>query len=106
MEKAGSDLNVYTTAATVADMDVLRHAFGVQRWNLAAISYGSLVALHAMRVAPASIRSVILNSPYPPNSVTWAEQASSAAAAYTAIDSECAPQPACRTRFGVLIPTL
>lgn len=106
MEKAGSDLNVYTTAATVADMEVLRHAFGVQRWNLAAISYGSLVALHAMRVAPASIRSVILNSPYPPNSVTWAEQASSAAAAYTAIDSECASQPACRKRFGVLIPKL
>jgi pimeloyl-ACP methyl ester carboxylesterase len=49
---------------------------------------------------------VILNSPYPPNSVTWAEQASSAAAAYTAIDNECASQLACRKRFGALIPKL
>lgn len=106
MEKAGIDHNAYTTAATVADMEMLRTAFGVQRWNLAAISYGSLVALHAMRTAPASIRSVILNSPYPPNSVTWAEQASSAAAAYTAIDTECSLQPACRKRFGALVPKL
>jgi pimeloyl-ACP methyl ester carboxylesterase len=103
---AGLDHNAYTTAATVADMEALRRAFGVQRWNLAAISYGSLVALHAMRTKPESIRAVILNSPYPPNSVTWAEQASSAAAAYTAIDNECASQPACRKRFGALIPKL
>jgi len=106
MEKAGIDHMAYTTAATVADMEALRKAFGVQRWNLAAISYGSLVALHAMRTTPASIRSVILNSPYPPNSVTWAEQASSAAAAYTAIDKECALQPACRKRFGAIVPKL
>ena len=99
-ERAGFDVDAYTTAATVADMEWLRKAFGVRRWNLLSISYGSLVAMHAMRTTPASIRSVILNSPYPPNSVTWAEQASSAAAAYQAIDRECASQPACRERFG------
>lgn len=106
IERAGLDHEAYTTAATVADIEVLRGAFGVQRWNLAAISYGSLVALHTMRTAPSSIRSVILNSPYPPNSVTWAEQASSAAAAYTAIDNECASQPICLKRFGQLVPKL
>lgn len=106
MGRAGLDHNAYTTAATVADMEVLRRAFGVAQWNLASISYGSLVALHAMRTHPGSIRSVILNSPYPPNSVTWAEQASSAAAAYTAIDRECASQPSCRKRFGAIVPKL
>jgi pimeloyl-ACP methyl ester carboxylesterase len=106
MERAGLDHTAYTTAATVADMDLLRTALGVKRWNLAAISYGSLVALHAMRASPGTVRSVILNSPYPPNSVTWAEQASSAAEAYTAIDRECAAQPSCQKRFGTLIPKL
>ncbi len=106
IDHAGLDHNAYTTAATVADMEALRRAFAVQRWNLAAISYGSLVALHAMRTQPASIRSVILNSPYPPNSVTWAEQASSAALAYTAIDHECALQSSCLKRFGALVPKL
>lgn len=106
MKNAGIDHTVYTTAATVEDMEILRRAFAVKRWNLAAISYGSLVALHAMRRAPTTIRSVILNSPYPPNSVTWAEQASSAAAAYNAIDAECSAQPLCRERFGEIVPKL
>ena len=106
IERTGRDHTAYTTAATVADMEALRSAFGVRRWNLAAISYGSLVALHAMRASPASIRSVILNSPFPPNSVTWAEQASSAAASYTAIDHDCERQPSCRKRFGALLPKL
>lgn len=90
LDKAGADLDAYTTSATVSDLEILRQAFGVNKWNLMSISYGSLVAMHAMRTWPNSIRSVILNSPYPPNSVSWAEQASSAAAAFTAIDRQCA----------------
>ena len=105
-EAAGMRIEDYTTAAIVADLDQLRRAFGVESWNLLSVSYGSLVAMQAMRGNSAHIRSVILNSPYPPNSVTWAEQASSAAAAYHAIDRECAAQPACRSRFGGLVPKL
>ncbi len=104
--QAGGDLEAYSTSATALDTETLRHAFRVKQWNLMSISYGSLVALHAMRISPQSIRSVILNSPYPPNSATWAEQASSAVAAYTAIDRLCAPQRACRKRFGALVPKL
>ena len=100
------DLAAYSTDATVRDMEALRQAFGVQKWNLLSISYGSLVAMHAMRTHPDGIRAVILNSPYPPNSVTWAEQASSAAAAYAAIDRACAAQPDCHGRFGALVPKL
>ncbi|HEV2043780.1 MAG TPA: alpha/beta hydrolase, partial [Sphingomicrobium sp.] len=100
------DLDAYTTSATVLDLETLRRAYAVKQWNLLSISYGSLVALHAMRVSPQAIRSVILNSPYPPNSITWAEQASSAAAAYAAIDRLCARQTACRTKFGALVPKL
>ena len=105
-EAAGMNLAAYTTSATVADLEPLRKAFGVRSWNLMSVSYGSLVAMHAMRANPAAIRTVILNSPYPPNSVTWAEQTSSAAAAYHAIDRDCAAQPACRERFGALAPKL
>lgn len=104
--QAGGDLEAYTTSATALDMETLRRAYRVEKWNLMSISYGSLIALHAMRISPQSIRSAILNSPYPPNSVTWAEQASSAAAAYTAIDRLCSTQPACHKRFGGLVPKL
>ena len=100
LDKAGIGLGAYSTAATVADVETVRKAFGVEQWNLLAISYGTLVALHTMRMHPHTVRSAILNSPYPPNSGTWAEQASGAASAYQAIDRACAEQPACRTRFG------
>lgn len=104
--KSGFALDSYSTATTVEDIEHMRKALGIPQWNLLSISYGSLVALHAMRTHPQTIRSAILNSPYPPNSVTWAEQVSSAAAAYQAIDRACAANPKCKARFGALIPKL
>lgn len=106
LEKAGIDLGAYTTAATVADMEVVRKAFGVERWNLVSVSYGTLVALHAMRMHPQTVRASILNSPYPPNSSTWAEQATTTAAAYQAIGRDCAAQAACAARFGDVVAKL
>lgn len=106
LERSGIALDAYTTRATTADLEALRQAFDIDRWNLLSVSYGSLVAMDAMRTYPDSIRSVILNSPYPPNSVSWAEQASVAAGAYAAIDRSCAAQPKCRERFGALVPKL
>ena len=106
LEQAGVDLQPYSTASTVADIEALRQAFKVDKWNLLAVSYGTLVALHLMRTHPRTVRSAILNSPYPPNSVTWAEQASSAAESYQAINRACSAQPACRMTFGDLIPKL
>ena len=100
LDAQGVDLGAYTTRATVADMEVLRKAFGAPQWNLAAVSYGTLVALDAMRVHPASVRSAILNSPYPPNSAAWAEQATSTSEAYRAIGRACSAQPACARKFG------
>ena len=100
LDAQGIDLDAYTTRATVADMEVLRQAFGAQQWNLAAVSYGTLVALDAMRTHPASVRSAILNSPFPPNSIAWAEQATSTAEAYRAIGRACSAQPTCARRFG------
>ncbi|MGZ8281978.1 MAG: alpha/beta hydrolase [Allosphingosinicella sp.] len=103
---AGADLNHYSTPNTVADMEAIRSAYGIDRWNIVAISYGTLVALHAMRTTPEAIRAVILNSPYPPNSVAWAEQVTVTAAAYEAIDRSCRAQPVCSEGFGPLIPKL
>lgn len=106
LRRAGIDLGAYTTDSTVRDIEALRAALGARQWNLWSISYGSLVAMHAMRTHPRTIRSAILNSPYPPNSVTWAEQAVSTAEAYQAIDRSCSRQPACLERFGALMPKL
>ena len=102
LEEKGLDLAAYSTSATVHDIDAIRRAFGVERWNLAAISYGTLVALDAMRTSPASIRSVILSSPYPPNSASWAEQISAVGGGFAAIARECAAQVDCSQQFGAI----
>ncbi|MXO74734.1 alpha/beta fold hydrolase [Altererythrobacter aerius] len=102
LDAAGIDPGAYSTRATVHDMEAIRRAYGIERWNLAGISYGTLVALDAMRTTPASIRSVVLNSPYPPNSAAWAEQLTTVGAGFAAIDRECSAQPACRGRFGAV----
>lgn len=105
-ESAGVDIEAYTTMATVADIDAIRRAVGAERLKLMSVSYGSMVAMQAMRAHPKTIEAVILNSPYPPNSVAWAEQVSTAAESYAAIDRECSRQPECQSRFGALIPKL
>lgn len=105
-ESVGVDVDAYTTMATVGDIDAIRSAFGAERVKLLSVSYGSMVAMQAMRAHPKTVEAVILNSPYPPNSVSWAEQVSTAAESYAAIDRECSRQPECRARFGALIPKL
>ncbi len=106
IEATGGNLNAYTTMNSVADLDLIRKAFGATKVNHLSVSYGTLLSMQAMRMHPGTIRSSILQSPYPPNSVSWAEQASSAAASYILIDQACSRQPTCKTKFGSLVPKL
>jgi pimeloyl-ACP methyl ester carboxylesterase len=63
--REGVHLGAYTSAASAHDLEDLRVALGYGRWNLLGISYGTRLALTAMRDTPQSIRSVILDSTYP-----------------------------------------
>lgn len=60
------DLSGYDTAATVLDLAALRQAMKIERWTLWGQSYGSRVALAAMRSRPEGIRAAILDGAYPP----------------------------------------
>lgn len=66
LRAAGIDLSAYHTPALAADLNDLRRVMGIAEWNLWATSYGTRVALEAIRQDPTGIRSVILASPYPP----------------------------------------
>lgn len=66
MRRAGIDLRAYNSAESAADGEDLRRALGYQSWNLLAGSYGSRLALNIMRYYPKTTRSVVLDSPYPP----------------------------------------
>jgi pimeloyl-ACP methyl ester carboxylesterase len=62
----GIDLGQYGTANMVRDLEALRGALNVKQWNVFGVSYGTFSASHYARMFPASIRTLILDSPYPP----------------------------------------
>lgn len=63
----GIDFGFYNTSSSALDLDELRQQLGYESWNLLGISYGTTLALAAMRDTPKGIRSVIIDSVWPPN---------------------------------------
>lgn len=63
----GIDFAFYNSSTSALDLDDLRRGLGYQQWNLFGISYGTRLALTAMRDTPQGIRSVIIDSTWPPN---------------------------------------
>ncbi|GAB4108842.1 MAG: alpha/beta fold hydrolase [Roseiflexaceae bacterium] len=64
--RAGVDVGAYSSAANAADLRDLRRVLGYRQWNLLGISYGTRLALTALRYDAEGIRSVVLDSVYPP----------------------------------------
>jgi pimeloyl-ACP methyl ester carboxylesterase len=96
---AGVNLSVYNTTQSAADVAALRIALGYEGWNLFGVSYGTRVALTAMRDHPAGIRSVILDSPAPLNVDALADRASSAEIALQRLFDDCAADALCRLAY-------
>ncbi len=95
---AGVDLAAYDSAAIAADLTDLRKALGIAEWNLYGISYGTRVALTAMRDQPAGIRSVILDSVYPPQVDLYGQRASDAERAFDVLFAACSGDASCERR--------
>lgn len=66
LSKAGIDLSNYSTSASGRDVGELMETLGGWNWNLYGVSYGTRLALTVIRDHPERLRSVILDSVYPP----------------------------------------
>ncbi len=62
----GINLWAFTTAASAADLNDMRTSLGYKTWNLLGVSYGTRLALVAMRSFSQGLRSVVLDSTIPP----------------------------------------
>lgn len=62
---AGVRFSDYDSRENAADLETVRTALGIERWNLYGLSYGTRLALTAMRDAPAHLRAVVLDSTFP-----------------------------------------
>jgi pimeloyl-ACP methyl ester carboxylesterase len=95
----GIDLAAYNTTENAADFADLRVALGIHEWNVYGTSYGTDLALSYMREHPDGVRSVVLDSVFPPDVASLGTTWSSVKEASDNIFTACAQQPECAQRY-------
>ena len=98
----GVDLSQYNSADSAADVADLRRALGYDEWDLYGVSYGTRLALTVMRDHPDGVRSVVLDSTYPPEVDGVASIPAGAERALSELFAACAADPTCVETFGDL----
>ena len=74
-------------------------SLGYKRWNLVGVSYGSRLALTMMRDHPQYLRSVILDSVYPPQADIYLDAYYNGERALDALFAACAADAYCSARY-------
>lgn len=97
---ANSEPRFYTTTETLRDLEALRTALHVSRFNLLGISYGTRVAQQYAQHYPNSVRALILDSPVPNRVALPSDHARNLDAALRAQFARCVSDAACHRRFG------
>jgi formylglycine-generating enzyme required for sulfatase activity/pimeloyl-ACP methyl ester carboxylesterase len=95
----GIDLTAYNTIETAADVNDLRVALGYEEVNLYGTSSGTRTILTIMRNQPEGIRSVILDSVYPPQVNLYSTHSFSVHRVFSLLFQECAASPECNQKY-------
>ncbi|WP_273490449.1 alpha/beta hydrolase [Roseateles chitosanitabidus] len=93
------DLRMFTTPIAMQDMDAVRAALGVERWNLIGASYGTRAALEYQRQFPQRVRRAVIDGVAPPDMVLPASFSRDGQAALDQVFDGCAADAACRGRY-------
>jgi len=95
----GINLNAFTTLENAADVHDLIRTLGYQQVNLEGGSYGTRLALTVMRLYPAELRSVILNSVIPPQVNAFTSIPRAATRAFDVFFQGCAADRSCNATY-------
>lgn len=93
--KEGVNLAAYNSVENANDIESLRTTLGYNQINLYGVSYGTLLALHAMRQNPDGLRSVILDAVVPPTINFNFEAPRTQDRAFTELFKACSEDAAC-----------
>ena len=74
-------------------------SLGYEQWNLVGVSYGSRLALAMMRDYPQYLRSVILDSVYPPQADIYLDSYYNGERALGVLFAACAASDSCNRRY-------
>ena len=102
----GINLNMYNTAVNAADLDDLRIALDYDEINIYGTSYGTRLALEVLREYGEHIRSVIIDSVYPPNVHFYSDYWVNCWDTFKRIFDACEADPGCRERYPDIENTL
>ena len=94
-----ADLTAYHSAASAADVNDLRLALGYSKVNLWGASYGTRLALTVMRDHPEGLRSVVLDSVYPPDVDLYVEAPANFSRSLNLLLDSCAANPVCNEAY-------
>lgn len=99
LTREGILTSAYTSAESAADLNDLRVALNIKEWNLLGVSYGTRLALTVLRDHPQGVRSVILDSVYPPQVALFTDVYANGERARQAVFAACAAQSACAAAY-------
>lgn len=102
----GVDLDNYQVKDIVADLTALRRSIGIDRWNLYAISFGTLVAIELLRTDSNAIVATVLDSPMPPHFAAYDELPQGASSAIDKALAGCTEVEQCPTNQAGELDTL
>lgn len=95
----GIDLTAYNTLETAADVKDLWTVLGYDEVNLYGTSSGTRTILTIMRNHPEGIRSVILDSVFPPQVNLYSTVSFSVDRVFSLVFEYCAAQPGCSQKY-------
>jgi pimeloyl-ACP methyl ester carboxylesterase len=106
LQADGFNLSAYGTQATVRDMETLRKALKIERWNVFGTSYGTAVSLAYIAQHPTRIKAAVLDSLYPPEMNGFTTMLPDFVRSFEAMMRLCATNARCATRFPDLSASL
>lgn len=95
----GIDLSQYNSAVVAQDIGDLRKALGITTYNLYGISYGTRVAMAVMQHDPSDLRSVVLDSTWPPEASATGPLPLLVSREVRQVLSLCAADAACNAKY-------
>lgn len=98
LQQLPKDLTQFNSENAIRDLERLRQALGYQQFNLYGGSYGSRAAQIYMRLFPASLRSVVLDS-VSPIDIPIGTFAASINRSLNLVFSRCEQDPACQKTY-------
>jgi len=100
VDNLDADTRYYTTTESIKDLEEVRKALKIEKWNLLGISYGTRKALTYMKMFPDSIRSVILDGVVPQQEPLASSHEKNLVNALRKQFEQCGKQAACKQAFG------